>query len=229
MKKPSVIILIGPPGSGKGTQAKMIADKFDFKYLGSGDCLRSCSKKNNFTGKKLSELMNKGKLIPSFIVAKILGDGLEDLKNKSKKSNKTNKGFVLEGWTRIKVEAALLDEALKWYEWDKNTKVFLIKISNKESFNRLTKRRQCLKCKRLIPWIGEFKKLKKCDKCNSKLVTRMDDNIKSIKERLEEYKKETIPAINYYKKQKRLIEINGQQSIEEVFDDILKAIKELKM
>ncbi len=81
MKKPSVIILIGPPGSGKGTQAKMIADKFNFQYLGSGDCLRSSSKKNNFTGKKLSEIMNKGKLVPSFIVAKILGDGLEDLKN----------------------------------------------------------------------------------------------------------------------------------------------------
>ncbi len=218
-KKISVINLIGPPGSGKGTQAKMLSDEFGFKYLGSGDCLRSYSKKNNFTGKKLFNVMNKGKLVPSFIVTKILGDGLEDLKNKS-----NEKGFVLDGWTRIKIEAMLLDEALKWYEWDKNLKVFLIKISNKESFDRLTKRRQCLKCKRLIPWVGDFKKIKKCDKCQGKLVTRMDDNIESIKERLEEYKKETIPAINYYKKQKRLIEINGQQSIENVFKDILKKV-----
>ncbi len=220
MKKPSIIILIGPPGSGKGTQAKMVADKFNLKYLGSGDSLRGYSKKKNFTGKKLFEAMNKGKLVPSFIVTKILGDGLEDLKNK-----KIKNGFVLDGWTRIKIESILLDEALEWYEWDKNVKVFLIKISQKESFNRLTKRRQCVKCKRIIPWIGEFKKLKKCDKCQGKLVTRMDDNVDSIKERLSEYKKETIPAINYYKKQNRLIEINGEQSIDNVFSDILKKIK----
>jgi adenylate kinase len=220
MKKTSVVILIGPPGSGKGTQAKMIADKFNFKYLGSGDCLRAESKKKNFTGKKLLQAMNKGKLVPSFIVTKILGDGLEDLKRNSKV-----KGFVLDGWTRIKIEAVLMDEALRWYEWDSNIKVFLIKISEKESFDRLTKRRQCVECKRLIPWVGEFKNLKKCDKCNGKLVTRMDDNIESIRKRLSEYKKETIPAINYYKKQGRLIEIRGEQPIEGVFNDILKKLK----
>jgi adenylate kinase len=220
MKKTSVVILIGPPGSGKGTQAKMIADKFNFKYLGSGDCLRAESKKKNFTGKKLLQAMNKGKLVPSFIVTKILGDGLEDLKRNSKV-----KGFVLDGWTRIKIEAVLMDEALRWYEWDSNIKVFLIKISEKESFDRLTKRRQCVECKRLIPWVGEFKNLKKCDKCNGKLVTRMDDNIESIRKRLSEYKKETIPAINYYKKQGRLIEIKGEQPIEGVFNDILKKLK----
>ena len=217
MNKISVIILIGPPGSGKGTQAKMLADEFGFQYLGSGDCLRLNQKKNNFTGKKLAEIMNKGELVPSFVVTKIMGDELEKLKNKS-----IFEGFVLDGWTRIKDEAVLLDEALGWYQWNDNVKVFLIKISEKESFDRLTKRRQCLKCKRLIPWIGEFKKLKKCDKCEGKLVVRIDDNIQSIKERLKEYKKETVPAINYYKKQKRLIEINGEQPIENVFKDILK-------
>ena len=216
MKNIPIIILIGPPGSGKGTQAKMIADKFGFKYLGSGDSLRAYSKKNNFTGKNLFQVMNKGKLVPSFIVTKILGDGLEKLKNEPK-----IKGFVLDGWTRIKIEAILLDEALKWYEWDSDIKVFLIKISEKKSFDRLTKRRQCLKCHRLIPWIGEFKKLKKCDQCSGKLVNRMDDNVQSIKKRLEEYKKETIPTINYYKKHKRLIEINGDKSIDKLFKDIL--------
>ncbi len=220
MNKTSVVILIGPPGSGKGTQAKMIADEFNFKYLGSGDCLRAESKKKNFTGKKLFQVMNSGRLVPSFIVTKILGDGLEDLKK-----NLKTKGFVLDGWTRIKVEAVLMDEALEWYDWNYDVKVFLIKISEKESFNRLTKRRQCVNCKRIIPWVGEFKNLKKCDKCNGKLVTRMDDNIESIKNRFKAYKKETVPAINYYKKQSRLIEINGEQPIEGVFNDILKKLK----
>jgi len=219
----SIIILIGPPGSGKGTQAKMLVDKFNFKYLGSGDCLRVNQKKNNFTGKKLFQVMNKGELVPSFIVTKIMGDELEKLREAS-----DIKGLILEGWTRIKIEAVMLDEALNWYQWNDNVKVVLIKISGKESLGRLTKRRQCLKCKRLIPWIGEFKKLKKCDKCGGKLIVRIDDNIQSIKERLSEYKKETIPAINYYKKQKRLIEINGEQSIEDVFEEILKKMKKRK-
>lgn len=224
MKKPSkknskIFLLLGPPGSGKGTQAKLLCKKFGLKYIGSGDTLRVCQKINNFTGRKLTKVMNRGKLAPSFIVIKILGDQLEKLKNKSK-----IKGFVLDGWIRIIFEAVLMDEALNWYEWGRGVKVLLIKISKRESFNRLTKRRQCKKCGRLIPWLGEFKKLKKCDKCGGDFVVRLDDKIESIKKRLEEYKKETIPTINYYKKQKRLIEIDGKQSIEGVFNDILRAI-----
>ena len=219
MKKPLVIIVLGPPGSGKGTQSKLLAKRFGLKYVGSGDTLRARQKVEDFTGKKLIRVMGRGELAPSFIIVKILGDELEKLKKQSK-----IKGFVLDGWTRIIFEAILTDEALNWYDWDKNVKVILLKISQKESFNRLTKRRQCLKCGRLIPWLGKFKKLKKCDKCGGKLITRPDDKLESIKKRLEEFKNQTIPAINYYKKRGRLIKINGGQSIEKVFKDILKVI-----
>jgi len=218
-KKPKAIIILGPPGSGKGTQAKLIAEKFGLEYIGSGDILRARQKMGDFTGKKLIKVMGKGELAPSFIVSKILGDELEKLKKHSKIN-----GFVLDGWTRIVIEAILADEALSWYEWDKNVEVILINISRKESFNRLTKRRQCKKCGGIIPWLGEFKNLKKCDKCGGELIIRPDDKMESIKKRLEEYKKETIPAINYYKKQRRIIEINGEQSIERVFKDILKVL-----
>jgi len=220
-KSPKVIIVIGPPGSGKGTQSKLLCRHFGLEYVGSGDILRARQKVGDFTGQKLIKVMGKGELIPSFVIVKILGDKLEKLKNKSK-----NKGFVLDGWTRIIYEAILADEALGWYGWNKNVKVILLKISRRESYNRLTKRRQCKKCGRLIPWLGEFKKLKKCDKCGGKLVTRRDDKIESIKMRLEEFKNQTVPSINYYKKQKRLIKINGEQSIEDVFKDILKALKQ---
>lgn len=219
-QKSKVIIIIGPPGSGKGTQAKLIAQKFNLKYIGSGDILRARQKIGDFTGKKLSKVMGNGQLAPSFIVVKVLGDVLEELKRQPKL-----KGFILDGWTRIIFEAILLDEALNWYGWDKDVKVILLKISPRTSYNRLTKRRQCKDCGRIIPWVGELKKLKACDKCGGKIFVRPDDNIESIKMRLAEYKNQTSKAIKYYKKQGKLIEINGEPSIEDVFKDILKVLK----
>jgi len=215
-----VIILLGPPGSGKGTQAKLLCKKFGLEFFGAGDALRQRQKLNDFTGKKLKEVMERGELVPNLIVSELWREALEKFKRKRKFN-----GVVSEGNPRRLVEAQLFDEALIWYGWQKNVKAFFINISEKESFNRLTKRRECRKCGRLIPWLGEFKKLKKCDKCGGELIARPDDKLEAIEKRLEEYKKETIPAINYYKKQGRLIEINGEQSIEKVFQDILKSIK----
>lgn len=219
-KNKKVIIILGPPGSGKGTQAKLLAKKFRLEYVGSGDALRARQKVGDFTGKKLARVMGRGELVPSLIVADLWVNKLEKFKKRSR-----IKGLVLDGWTRTVIEATLMDEALNWYEWQKNVKVILIDISRKESFNRLTKRRQCKKCGRLIPWLGSFKKLKRCDGCGGKLITRVDDKPEAIEKRLEEYRKETIPAINYYKTQGRLIKINGEQSIEAVFEDILKSLK----
>ncbi len=219
-KNPTAIIIMGPQGSGKGTQAKLLAKKFGLEYVGAGDGLRARQKTGSFTGKKLISVMNRGELVPDFVLIDTLGDTLEKLKR-----NPKIKGVVLDGWTRIMIEAILVEQSLDWYEGDKNVKIILINISRKESFNRLTKRRQCKKCGQLIPWIGDFKKLKKCDKCGGKLVVRVDDSLASIKKRLEEYKNKTIPVINYYKKRGRIIGINGEQPIEKVFQDVLKAIK----
>jgi len=218
--KKLVVILLGPPGSGKGTQAKLLQKKFKLEYLGSGDILRQRRKRGDFTGKKLIKVMTRGELVPSFVISKLLTDKLEKLKNLPKIN-----GFILDGWTRILVEAELIDDSLDWYEWQKNVKVILIDISDRESFDRLTKRRICKDCGRLIPWVGEFKSLKRCDKCGGSLVSRADDKPRAIKKRLEEFKEETKPVIDYYKKQGRLIKINGKQSIEDVFKDILKALK----
>jgi len=219
-KKQLMIILLGPPGSGKGTQAKLLVKKFKLECFGSGDALRQRQKIGDFTAKKLVKVMGKGELVPSFVISKLWIDELERLKQR-KKIN----GFISDGSPRKMLEANLFDEALNWYEWQKNAKVIFIKISKKESFNRLTKRRQCKKCGRLIPWLGEFKKLKKCDKCGGELINRADDKLEAIKKRLEEFKKEVIPVIKHYKKQGRLIEINGEQSIKDVFKEILSKLR----
>jgi adenylate kinase len=215
-----VIILLGAPGSGKGTQAKLLQKKFGLKYIGSGEMLRERQKVKDFTGKKLLMVSwKKGELVPTFLISKLWIDELEKLK-----SNPKFKGFILDGSPRKIIETLLLDEALKWYEWQKNVKFFLINISKKESIWRLTKRRTCQDCGRIIPYPGGLKKLKKCDQCGGKLMIRKDQSPRAIKKRLEEFEKETKPVINYYRKQGRLIEINGEQSIESIFKDILKVI-----
>jgi adenylate kinase len=220
-KNPKVFIIMGPAGSGKGTQAKLLQQRFKLDYLDCGSAVRQRQRVDDFTGRKLLEISwRKGELIPSFLISDLWVDKLEKLKNKSR-----FKGMVLDGWNRTLIEAQLLDESLEWYDWNKNVKIILIKVSGKESFNRLTKRRQCRECGRIIPWVGVFKELKECDKCGGKLFVRRDDRLKAIKMRLAEYKKETIPTINYYRKQKRLIEVNGEQSIENVFKEILRKIK----
>jgi len=213
------MLIMGPQGSGKGTQAKLLAKKFGFEYVGSGDSLRVVQKTGSFTGKKLFKVMNTGALVPNFALVNVLGNVLEKLKKRGKV-----KGVILDGWNRMMIESIMVDEALEWYEWDKNVKIILINISRKESYNRLTKRRQCNKCGQLIPWMGEFKNLKKCDKCGGELVVRPDDNLASIKKRLEEYKNQTVPVVNLYKKRGELIVINGEQSIEDVFKEVLKKL-----
>lgn len=219
-KNPKAIIVLGPPGSGKGTQSKLLVRKFGLEYFGSGDALRKRQKIGDFTSKKLIKVMGRGELVPSFIISKLWIDQLEKFKQKS-----GFKGFVIDGSPRKMIEAKMFDDALKWYEWQKIVKILLINISKRESINRLTKRRICKRCKRIIPWLGRFKKLKKCDRCGGQLITRHDDKLSSINIRLKEFKNEVMQVINHYKKQKKLRKINGEQSIENVHKDILKTLK----
>lgn len=218
--KPKVIVILGRPGSGKGTQAKLLVDKFRLEYFGSGDALRQRQRLKDFTGKKLVSTMGEGKLVPSFVISKIWMDQLEILKQKP-----ALRGLVFDGSPRKIIEAQYFDEALRWYEWHNGEKVILIDISEKNSFHRLTKRRICQKCKKLIPYIGEFKNLKKCDRCGGPLVARADDKPAAIKKRLKEFKKEVTRVISHYSRQGKLVKINGEQSIENVFKDILKALQ----
>lgn len=217
--RPLIISLLGPPGCGKGTQAKLLCRKFHLCYFGSGEELRKRQKIKDFTGKKLIEVMNRGELVPENVIIKIWLERLEKLKKKKK-----FRGLIYDGGPRKILEALLFETALKWYDWDKNFKVIYIFVSEKEAINRLAKRRQCKDCGEIIPWIGEFKNIKKCPKCGGSLIYRADDTISSIKTRFPEFKKNTLLVINYFKKQGRLIRINGEQSIEDVFKEILRKL-----
>lgn len=216
-----IIILLGKSGSGKGTQAELLAKKFGLYHLVSGDLLRNRAKKPDFTGKKLAKVLSHGELAPMAVIFKLWLDKAEILKN-----DKKTKGFIMDGNPRRISEVYLDDEVFGWYEW-LNVKAVLIDIYDKEAKKRLGKRRVCQnkKCGKVIPFIGEYKTMKKCPNCGGKLVFREDDTPESIKNRLAWFKTEVQPIIDYYKKTRRLLKVNGEGTIEEVFSRILKALK----
>jgi len=182
-------ILIGPPGSGKGTQAKLLLKKFPNSfYISTGQLFRKLVEQKTDTGQRIKKVLESGGLIFDDLATTLWM--YEIAFNVDK-----NQGIIADGFPRRLQEAKDLDDFLRFLKRKENTQVFLIDISEKEALKRLPKR------------------------------DRADDDVKDIKKRFKIYRQRTIPAINYLKKYFRLITINGEQSIENVFKDILKAIK----
>ncbi|GMX58387.1 MAG: adenylate kinase [Candidatus Microsyncoccus archaeolyticus] len=213
---PSIIIFLGKSGAGKDTQMELLREKMGFDFINSGDLLRERKKTEDFTGKKISQVIDCGGLILTPVIFKLWMEEFEKIKNRG-----DVKGIIMDGSPRKIKEAYLLDEALEWYEWEKNINVILIDISDDEAIERIGKRRYCEKCKEIYIYDG---KMENCEKCGSKLVKRPDDEIEGIKKRLAWFKEEVEPVINHYKETGHLKVINGEQEIEKVFEDILKAL-----
>jgi len=218
--KPQILILLGRSGSGKGTQAKLLQKQFGLEYVGSGDLLRNRKKTDDFTGRKISEVIDRGVFVCTAIIFKLWIDKWEELK-----ANNEFSGFIIDGSPRKVIEAELIDQALEWYEWDKYLKVILVDLSREEAFTRLSKRRICKNCGNFVPYIGEFKNLKKCDKCGGEFITREDDTPEGINKRQDEFEEKTLPVIEYYERSGCLARVNGAQGIEEVHRDIIAAIE----
>jgi len=219
MNKPLNFTLIGRSGSGKGTQAKLLMKHFgNLFYIYTGDLFRDLAKTDTDTGKRIKKIIGEGGL-PFDELATSLW------MYKAAYNVKEEQGILFDGSPRRLDEAKNIDEFMEFLERKENTFNILLDISREEAFNRLSKRRICQKCGRLIPWVGKFKELKVCDKCGGELVARPDDTSEPINNRLDFYDKIVVEAVDYYRKQNRLVEINGKQSIKNVFEDILKAIK----
>jgi adenylate kinase len=219
-KNQQIILVLGPPGAGKGTQSDLLQEEFKLGYIGSGELLRARKLIDDFTGRKIIEVMDVGKRIPTPIIFKLWMDKFEELKQ-----SPVFQGFVLDGSPRTILEAEMVEQALEWYGWVENIKIIFINLSEQDCIDRLTKRRTCKQCSRIIPYIGEFKKLEKCDECGGELFVRADDEPDDIKERLGWYREEVLPVVDHYRQRGILIEINGDQSIEKVYQDILEKLK----
>ena len=221
MNNPQIYIFLGRAGCGKGTQAEFLMKKFGLIYLGSGELWRRRAKAEDFTGCKIETTLKTGALAPTSLIFQLWINRLEEIK---RAENENFKGIIFDGSPRMLPEAKLLLEALKWYEWEKNIKVLLIDISREEAFNRLTRRRMCKKCSQLIPYVGHYKTLEKCDRCGGELERRSDDTPEAINLRLDLFEKEVMPVIEFFEEKKLLVKINGEQSIEDVYKEVLEKI-----
>ena len=210
-----IVILLGRQGSGKGTQAQFLTKEFNLSYIGTGEILRLRAETPDFTGKKIKEVLERGDYLPTAVMCAIWMQTLE-----LHKKTEDSKGIIFDGSPRKLFEAELFEQAFNWYEWSGGLQVFLIDISRQEAFNRLTHRRMCEHCKKPIPWIGKFKDLTACDACGGNLVTRADDTPDAINSRLDLFDKETLPVIDYYDKKGVLERVNGEASIEEVYESV---------
>ncbi|MCX8146903.1 MAG: adenylate kinase [Candidatus Woesearchaeota archaeon] len=205
------IVLIGPQGSGKGTQAKMLQEKFNIPHISTGDIFREAISKGTEIGKKAKAIIESGKLVPDEITNKIVEERLkqDDCKN----------GFILDGYPRNLNQAKALDS------FSKIDYVIEIDVPDKISVKRLSSRRQCKKCGAIYGITLIPKEEGICDKCGSELYQRDDDRPDAIKKRLEIYHKETEPILEYYRKKGILIRVDGTGSVENVFKEIKAKLK----
>jgi adenylate kinase len=208
-------ILLGPPGAGKGTQAKKISDNFSIIHLSTGDMFREAKK----TDSNISALMEAGQLIPDEVVVNMV-------KNRLKKDDVKN-GFLLDGFPRTLKQAEELDKTIALDNIKINA-VFSIVIDNEEAVKRISGRRVC-KCGasfhvQFLP----SKTNNKCDYCGKTLEQRVDDKEDVIRERLSVYDKQTKPLIDYYKKMDLLVDIDGMQNEKDVFAQISEFIENRK-
>lgn len=205
-------ILMGPPGAGKGTQAKKIVEKFGIVHLSTGDMFREAKKSDE----DIRKFLESGQLVPDEIVVNMVKKRLE--------KDDIKKGFLLDGFPRTVNQAQELDKMLK-SENIKIDAVFFIDVHFEEAVKRISGRRVC-SCGASYHVNFIPPKVKgKCDVCNGDLIQRSDDKENVVKDRLAVYEKQTRPLIDYYKKTGLFVNIDGLKSESEVFEEIKKHIE----
>jgi adenylate kinase len=203
------LILLGAPGSGKGTQAAYIAKKYDLPHISTGDIFRENIKKGTPLGLKVKSVMDTGNLCPDDLTVELVKDRLAE--------PDCQKGYLLDGFPRDIYQAQELDK------FSTPDCVLEINVDLNKIERRITGRRSCPKCNGSfhIDFIGNTEI---CPNCGAKLVTRKDDNAETVKERLMVYATQTEPLIDYYSKQGKLVCVDGNLSVEQVFSEIVKVL-----
>ncbi len=210
------IIMLGAPGAGKGTQAKKIADRYQIPHISTGDIFRANIKEGTELGKKAKSYMDQGLLVPDELTLELIMDRFQnpDCAN----------GYVLDGFPRTIPQAEALTAALE-KNGDSIDYAINVEVPDENIITRMSGRRACLACGATYHVVyAPTKEEGVCDRCGEKLVLRDDDKPETVKKRLDVYHSQTQPLIDYYTKQGKLAEVDGTQSVDAVFDAVVKIL-----
>lgn len=212
------VVFLGAPGAGKGTQAADVARKLNMVHISSGDLFRQALGKGTELGKKAKSYMERGELVPDEVTTQMV---LERLAVPD-----CARGVILDGFPRNLAQAQSLDKALKQQKKDVD-KVILLEVSDEELIKRLSGRWICRNCQAVYHIMNSPPKMAgKCDKCGGELYQRTDDNVETIKNRLEVYAAQTAPLIDYYGKQGKLTEVRGEGGVDVVSGKIIEVLRQ---
>ncbi len=206
------LVLMGPPGAGKGTQGELLAKKLGIDTISTGVMLRTAIKEQTEIGKQVEALINEGKLVPDDIMVKLVKERLE--------KPDCAKGFILDGFPRTTAQAEALTES-----GVKIDKVMSLEVDDDKIIERLSSRRECKECGAPYNVISNKPEVEgKCDKCGGELIQRADDNPDTIRNRLNVYHEQTEPIKEYYEKQGLLVTAKGEEELSDTTANVAKAL-----
>jgi adenylate kinase len=213
------VVLLGPPGAGKGTQAKLLQEQFAACQISTGDILRRAVAQRTPLGQEAGEYINRGALVPDDVIVNLVAERL--------KEKDCENGFILDGFPRTIPQAESLDGILKKMNLSLNS-VLSVRVPEQVIIERLAGRRNCKNCGALSHMIFDPpKKPGICDHCGGELIQRNDDQEETIANRLRVYDKQTAPLVNYYRERGLLREIDGVGAINEIRARISRALGDL--
>ncbi|OGN97798.1 MAG: adenylate kinase [Chloroflexi bacterium RBG_13_51_36] len=211
------VIMLGAPGAGKGTQADILSQEMELPHIASGDLFRRALEERTEVGLLAKKYMDKGELVPDGVTVKMIVERI----------NQSNcaPGCIFDGFPRTLQQAKVLDEALG-KEGKNIDRAIYIQVPNEELVKRLSGRWLCRRCQTPYHMVNSPPRAPgKCDKCGGELYQRSDDKEETVKDRISVFFNQTVPILDYYQEQGKLVRVNGNQGMQGVAEEIISALK----
>ena len=213
------VVLLGPPGAGKGTQAKLLQEKFAACQISTGDILRKAVAERTPLGQEAAQYIDRGALVPDDVIIKLVGERLKD--------RDCEGGFILDGFPRTIPQAESLDAILQQMRLSLN-RVLSVQVPRTVIIERLSGRRSCKDCGALAHVLfSPPAKEGVCDRCGGQLYQRQDDEEETVANRLKVYDNQTAPLVNYYRQRNLLREIDGVGTVDEIRARVIEALGDI--